>query len=230
MPHSPSQFTRGDFDLSAATGDGMQTVAEIKVKRTTAVRPEEFDLDLVAYESFASDSTTGDTDTFDLSHYPIQTDSVAEDFVLYAGGERVPDDNYSVDFDANTFDYTGDETTNDLHAFYTSAQQARYEVRKVAPNGTTETLDEGDLSLVLRQDANKSPLSFNFDHALQGVLGPYWTLQIRVDAPYVMRWTADAGDGTARGDQMLADLPVNIADREAPEFIDGVLRAVAGAQ
>lgn len=231
MPHSRTQFTRGDFELSAATAsDGMETVAERQVKRLTTVRPGSFDLDLVAYESFASDSTTGDTDTFNLSHYPIKTDSVAEDFVLYEGGERVPADNYSVDFDGNTVDYTGSETSNALHAFYTSAQQARYEIRKVAPNGTSETLDEGDLSLVLRQDANKSPLEFDPDHALQGVLPAYWTLQIRVDGPYSVRWTADAADGTARADQMLADLPVNIADRDAPEFIDKVTRAVAGAQ
>ena len=231
MPHSPSQVTRGDFDLSAATAtDKMETVAELQVKRLTTVRQGSYDLDLVAYESFPSDSTTGDTDTFDLNHYPMESPSVAEGVVLYAGGERVADADFSVDFAANTLDYSGDETANDLHVFYTSAQQARYEIRKVAPNGTTEKLDEGDFSLVLRQDANKDPLAFEFDHPLQGVLPAYWRLQIRVDGPYVVRWTADAADGTARADQMLADLPVNIADREAPEWVDNVLRGIAGAR
>jgi len=232
MPHTDDQFGTSDFERVPSVPNESSTVAEVQVQRLVTLKPGAFDLDLVAYESFPSDSTTGDTDTFEPSHYPTRTDSVAGDFVLYAGGQRVPESDYTVDWDASpvTFDYSGPETADDLHAFYVSRQQARYEIRKVAPNGTYEVIEEGDLSLALRQDSNKTPLEFEPDHALQGVLPAYWKLQVRVDGPYTVRWDVDAGDGTATADQMLVDFPINRATRDAPEFVDGVIRAVAGAQ
>lgn len=229
-PYSLDRLTTGDWEQSAGVSGEMTTIASVKPKRAIALREEAYDLDIPAYESFPSDSTTGDTDTFDLSYFPMEAPDVAQNVVVYEGGEKTPSGDYAVDFEANTLEYTGDETANDLHVFYLSAMQANVEMRKVAPNGTFEDFDRADLSLVNSMNTTEDPLEFDFDHALQGVLPAYWTLQIRVDGPYTVRWTADAADGTARADQMLADLPVNIADREGAEFVDGVLRAVAGAQ
>jgi hypothetical protein len=233
LPHKPDQFGTRDFERVPSIPDESSTVAEIQVQRLVTLRAGGYDLDLVAYESFPSDSTTGDADTFEPSHYPMQTESVAGDFVLYAGGEKVPESEYTVNWDASpvTFDYSGDETTDDLHAFYVSRQQARYELRKVAPNGTYEKLDEGDLSLANRQNSNRDPLSFDPDHALQGVIPAFWKLQVRVDGPYTVRWGVDVdGDDEqeATADQMLVDLPINRATTEAPEFVEGVVAALAG--
>jgi hypothetical protein len=229
LPYSRDTLTTTDFTLSGGEPGRESVIAELQPQRLITLRAGAFDLDVAAYESFPSDTTSGDTDEFDLSHYPIETDSVAEDLVLYAGGEKVSRSDFSVDFEAGTLSYTGGETTDDLHAFYSSAQQARYEVRKVATNGTPETIDEGDLSLVLRQDSNTNPLEIQPDHALQGVIPAYYKLQIRVDAPYPVRWTVTAGDGEASADQMLAQFPINRSDRDAPDWLSNVVGAAAGA-
>lgn len=229
-PYSLDRLTTGDWEQSAGVSGEMTTIASVKPKRAIALREEAYDLDIPAYESFPSDSTTGDTDTFDLSYFPMEAPDVAQNVVVYEGGEKTPSGDYSVDFEANTLEYTGDETANDLHVFYLSAMQANVEMRKVAPNGTFEDFDRADLSLVNSMNTTEDPLEFDFDHALQPVIPAYWELQVRVDAPYPVRWTADAADGTARADQLLLDVPITRADRDLPGFVSDVAGAVAGAR
>ena len=229
-PHSPDRLRTQDWETADAVGSGETTIASLKPKRAIAFRPGAYDLDVPAYESFPSDSTSGDTDTFDLSYFPMDAAGVAETAVLYEGGEKAADGDYSVDFDANTLEYTGPETANDLHVWYFSAMQASVKIRKVAPNGTSEFLDRADVSLVNAQDTAEDPLEFEFDHALQPLVPAYWEAQVRVDAPYPVRWTVDAADGTARADSLLMDVPINRADRALPEFVSDVVGAVAGAR
>lgn len=229
-PHSPDRLRTDDWEQADAVADEETTIASVKPKRAIAFRPEAYDLDIPAYESFPSDSTTGDTDTFDLSYFPMEAPDVAENAVLYEGGEKAASGDYSIDYDANTLEYTGDETANDLHLWYFSAMQARIEMRKVAPNGTSEFLDRADLSLVNAQNTTEDPLEFDFDHALQPVVPAYWEAQVRVDAPYPVKWEVDAADGTARADQLLADVPINRADRSLPDFVSDVVASVAGAR
>ncbi len=229
-PYSTDRLRTQDWEQADAVAEELSTVAEVKPKRAFAFRPEAYDLDIPAYESFPSDATTGDTDTFDLSYFPMQSPDAAENVVVYEGGVKTPKADYSVDYDANTLDYTGDETANDLHVWYFSAMQANVSVRKVAPNGTYEHLDRADLSLVNAQNTNEDPLEFEFDHALQPVVPAYWKAQIRVDAPYPVKWEVDAADGTARADQLLTDVPINRADRDLPDFVSDVVGAVAGAR
>jgi hypothetical protein len=230
-PYSTDRLTTGDWEQSAGVSGEPPTVASVTPKRAIALRQEAYDLDVPAYESFPSDSTTGDTDTFDLSYFPMDAPDVADSVVVYAGEQRVPSSEFSVDFSANTLEYTGDETADDIHVFYLSAMQANVELRKVAPNGTFEAIDRADLSLVNSLNTAEDPLEFDFDHALQPVIPAYYELQVRVDAPYPVRWSVDAGaDGTARADQMLLDVPITRADRDLPEFVGSVVAAVAGAR
>ncbi len=229
-PHSPDRLRTDDWDQTDGVPNEQTVIAQVQPKRTIAVREDVYDLDLPAYESFPSDATSDDTDTFDLSYYPMQSPGVARNVVLYEGGEPAADGDYSVDFGANTLEYTGGETANDLHVFYMSAMQANVSVRKVAPNGTSEHLDRADLGLVNSQDSNEDPLEFEFDHALQPLVPAYWKLQVRIDAPYPIKWDVDAGDGTARADQLLTDVPINRADRDLPDWVSNVVGAVAGAR
>lgn len=229
-PYSIDRLTTGDWQQSAGVDGEMTTIASVKPKRAIALREEAYNLDIPAYERFASDSTTGDTDTFGLSYYPMDAPDVPNSVVLYAGESRVSDSNFSVDFEANTVDYTGDETADDLHVFYLSAMQANVEMRKVSPGGTFEDFDRADLSLVNAMNTTEDPLEFDFDHALQPVIPGYWEVQVRVDAPYPVRWEVDAGNGTATADQMLLDVPITRADRDLPDFVSDVCGAVAGAR
>lgn len=228
IPSTRDTLATGEFTQEDGVPNERTTVAKTQFDRATAVQEGQYDLDLVAYESFSTNGTAGDTETFALGHDLIDADSVAEDFILYEAGTRATAD--SVDYAANSFTYTDDGTNNTLHVFYVASDQAHVEVRKVAPNGTYEVLDEADVGLINQRNQNKDPLEFEFDHQLQGVLPANWTLEVVVDAPYTVSWGVDTdGDGTDEAEPLnqMIHAPIRRTRQSAPDFIGDVVASVA---
>lgn len=219
---SRTTITKAALSLESGAPGSRERVASVQFNRPhSLLEGYTLDLALLAYEEFTSDATAGDSETFDLSHQPV--DSGATDpFVLYDDGERVEPD--SVDYEAETFTYTDAETGSTLAAYYASGAQAQVEVQKTAPNGTNETLLADDIGLVHMRDTAKEPLEFEFSHFWQSTIPQDWTLDIFVKAPYTVTFAMDVdGDGqTEPATNAIVSFPAVQAD----ENIDGLKRAV----
>ena len=230
LPSTDDTLANADFEQADSVVDERSVIASHQPDRAIAVAPGEYNLDLVAYESFTTDGSAGDAETFDLAHDPLDSDSVPQDVVVYKVGTGYvqPD---SVDYDADTFTYTDGGTNNDLHVFYVAGAQATAQVRKVSPGGSTsEVLDEADVGILNRRNQNKRPLRFDFDHPLQGVVPANWTLEVVVDAPYIVSWGVDTNnDGAldAQATNQLINAPIRRTRQHAPDFVEGVVAAVA---
>lgn len=232
IPTATNRLSTSDFETSDSVAGERSRIATKLFRTAVAVQEgTTFDVDLVAYESFTTNATAGDTETFNLSNNLIDAASVADTFVLYENGTEVQPD--SVDYSNDSFTYTDDATGNNLHVFYTAGDQAHVEVRKTAPNGTYEILEEGDVGLINRRDQNKSPLEFDFDHPLQGVIPTDWRLDVYVDGPYTIDWGIDTdGDGEdeAVASNQLLSVPIERSDRDIPDWAADVVAQVASTR
>lgn len=234
VPTGTNRLSTNDFDQEDGVTDERTLVASHQFNRPIAIKDGEvLDIDFLAYESFETDNTADNEETFNLGHDVIDSPSVPQDFILYNGGSRVASGDVSVDYGADTFDYTDSGTENTLHAFYVAGDQATLEVRKTAPNGTHETLDEYDLSLVNRRNQNKEPIRFDADHQLQGVIPTDWTLDFYIDAPYVVSWGIDVdddGEDEATPTQQILSFPIRRSEQNIPSDVETVIREVAAVQ
>jgi len=211
-------LTKADFDTSAGTADQRSEVASYKTNRPLAVDQDRvFDLSLVAYETFTTDGTADNTETFNLSNDLVDSNAIGNSLVLYDDGAEVAPD--SVDYGNDSFDYTDSGTGSELEVYYAAGEQARLEIQKVAPNGTPETLFTADLGMIHRRDFGKNPLRFDLDLSpFQPILPKNFELEVYVDAPYTVAFTE--GDTTATN--ALFDIPT----LGAPSEIEGLASVV----
>lgn len=186
---TPTTLRRGDFTAAAyAGGEDETAVLELQASQPFALRNgHRYRLVPVARETFTTDGTGGNTETFTLSHDIIQSDQ-SDDLVLYEGSNQVAED--SIDYANDSFDYTDDGTNNTLTVYYVTATQAAWELQKVGPGGTPdETLVSHDGALVARRDPNRDPLEFDLRASpLQPVVPSDFKLQVTVDGPYSAGW------------------------------------------
>lgn len=223
-PATRDRLTKADFTFYTGTANDRSKIADFKLNRLVAVREGvSFDLSITAVETFTTDGTASNTETFNLSNDIVDSEAVADSLILYEGNSEVSAD--SVDYANNTFDYTDDGTANTLTAFYTSGDQARVEVEKASPNGVSETLFAGDVGTIHRRDQNRDPLTFDFNLGpLQPVAPGDFTIEVYVDAPYQAAFTYDAtGDSTnTPATNSLLDIPI----KGARGPVSGVAKAV----
>jgi hypothetical protein len=211
---------RRDFDFSQGTPSTRSVIAEWQAERAYGIRDSKpFDLSIMAVETKTTDGNAGDTETFNLSHDLLSSNVVGESLVLYEGNQLVQPD--SVDYAANSFDYTDDGTNNDLAVFYAAGDQALVSIQKVAPNGTPEELFAGDISQIHRRDQNERPLTMDLDRSpFQPIVPTDFRLEVAVNAPYTASYVADPdGDGTdVTAANSLLDIPVTGAASSIPDL------------
>ncbi|MHB9287360.1 hypothetical protein ACKVMT_10020 [Halobacteriales archaeon Cl-PHB] len=199
----------GRFEPSAGTAGSRERVARYRAGSLFALRESRahpFKVAVPAYESFTSDSTGGNTETFTLSHSltdPAHTQAVS----VWIGGSYygTPD---SLDTSNDTIDVTDSGTSNTVHVFYTSDAGATLEVRKAAPSSSTKAsqgLYEENLALVHNTDQDDQPEAFDLGETpLQDMVGTDMTLDVYVDAPYTVRFTDPDGDGAEATNALLS--------------------------
>lgn len=150
-----------------------------------------------AYESFTTDGTADNTETFNLSHNLIECPST-QDIVVWENGQYqgVPS---TVNYSADSFDYTDDGTGNTLHVWYMPSEGATVELQKTIPKGSTEgsqRLYEAPLALLNRTDQTEQPEYLSLDETpLQEWVPADVRLEAYVNAPYKVRLTDPDGDG-----------------------------------
>lgn len=215
LPASDDVLAKQDLSLSANTPGEKSVVAEIgPLDRPLFLRPDKpLRFALVAHFQDTTNDTADDTETFTLGHELIETNATPQDFVLYEGDQRVEPD--SVDYQNNSFTYTDDGTNNRLHAYYAVGTQAEVEFRKVANNGTRDTIASVDSSLLMRRDQSKDPFTLDLLDLLTGVVPPKWRLQVLVDAPFQVQF-ADDQDPGAEAINAVISIPTRRADQTVP--------------
>jgi len=210
----------GDWSEEANSANEQTSVASYQVERPVAIREGvSADVNIVAYEEFTSGMGDNSQETYNLSHNIADVDAVAEDLVLFQGGTSVTPD--SVDYDANSFDYTDDGSGDELDAFYVVVDQALVDIRKVAPRNVRESMKELDAGFANRRDQREDPLAFRFDEPLEGVVPTDWTIEVQIDAPYDVRW-----EGANNAASFPTNLRLQIPIRRARDEIPGLEEAV----
>ncbi|UWG46579.1 VP4/VP17-like Major capsid protein [Halanaeroarchaeum sp. HSR-CO] len=213
VPRSPDKLSGKTMALQANETGTDSVVASLKAERPIALREVSYDVDLPAYESFTSDGTGGNTETFNLNYDAVDSDTIANDVLVYVTGTGYVEPD-AVDYAADTVDVTDPGTDNAVHVWYFSADQATMRVRKVAPSNTWEDVDEDDMGLRNLRDQLADPLEFDFDHPFQGVVPTDWDLEVRIDAPYPISWSEEGGDATPTNARI--SLPIYRARDEIP--------------
>jgi len=227
VPTSTNRLQTSDFDVFDGVAGERTLIASYQFDRAVALKDgATFDLDLVAYESVATDSSAGNQETVTLSHDLVESDSIPDDVVVYEGSSVLAVD--SVDYAADQITVTPANADSTLHVFYASGAQAVVEVEKTSPGGVSERLEEADVGLVNQRDQSKTPLRFDFEHPLQGVIPQDWTLDVYVNAPYVIAWSAAGGDAVPTN--QLASIPLERSEQVLSEEIEDTIAAVAATR
>lgn len=175
-----------------------------------------------AYESFTTNATADDTETFNLAHSVTDT-PVTQPVVVWLDGTYygTPD---AVDFDADTIDVTDSGTASNVHVYYISDAAASLEIRKAASNADTgsQRVYTGNLGLIHEAPQIEQPEYLRLNQTpLHPWIGTDMTVDVYLDAPYTVRWTDNDGDGTEPTNALL-HVPAMIGQSE----ISGLTSAV----
>jgi len=198
MSREPRPLAPDDFEQSTNQTGTASDILTLKTETVLALQDgADLMVSLPAYETFETDGTGGNTETFGLSNDLVDSPNT-QALVIWEGSNRVSPD--SVDYNADSFDYTDDGTASTLHVYYVAGDAATVRVEKRIPGGKTdasEELDSFNAGLAHRQDQQDRPITLNLtDSWLERFLATDMTLAVTIDAPYTVRFSEDT-DGTS---------------------------------
>jgi hypothetical protein len=234
VQREPGTLSRRAFkkegSLSKNTPGEMSRIARFRAPTVHAVRSgreNRFDVTLPAFESFTTDGTGGNSETFNFSHNLVESPNTVS-VVAYNGANRIASSDLTIDYQNNTVDYTDPGTNNDLYIWYVTADAATLYIEKRAPSSShsahSEDLYESNLSLVHRTNLSEQPEFFNLkdgNRPLRPFLAADMTLDVYLDAPYQFRWEDPNGDG-ATPSNLLFGIPV----QRGRQKVSGLFQAV----
>ncbi len=186
-------------------------------------RSNPFRVAVPAYESFTSDGTADNTETFDLSHDVLNA-PVTQSVDVWLGGSHYgnPD---AVDFDAGTVDVTDSGTDSTVHVWYTSSEAATLELVKSTPNAGTNSSQElysENLRLVHQTEQQEQAEFLKLNQTpLQEWVAEDMALDVYARAPYSIRFEDPDGDGAYPTNALL-----NLPAHEAKDTVPGMAQAV----
>lgn len=217
-PSSSQRLTKSDFEYLTDTANQRTKIAEYSVDQPIAFVERGIRLVLTVHESFTTDGSGGNTETFNLSADLIETVNTS-DLVVFADGDRVRPD--SVDADADSFDYTDSGTASDLDVFYVARDPVQIEVEKSSPSAqgnVTEVVFDDVTSMLHERDQNQDPPVPDFDTALGPVVPKDWTVDIYADGPVAQAFEANGVEAV----NAVLSMPI----RRSAESIEGLSNAV----
>lgn len=218
------RLKRADFDVENGVANQRQKIASYKAKSPIAFREASLRLAFVVVEQFQTNGTGGDTETFSLSNDVLDTANTSS-FALYESGNPVQAD--TVDYDADTFDYTDDGTSNYLHAAYVARDPVQIDIEKSAPSGAgqvSQPLFDDVTSMLHERNQNKSPPSMQFNSVEESVVPRNWSVDIYADGPVALAWD-DSDTANPQGIEAVNPV-VSLPIIRAKQNISGLSRAV----
>lgn len=236
-PKRPEPLGTDQMTLTNGTANQRSLVAEYK-----AATPLVLDATkvlryvLTAYEG---DQTPGDgsTTTYPLAQDAIDTPNTTS-FALFEGANQVAAD--SVDYAADSYDYTGPGAVENLHAFYVAADQLDVEIVKQAPDSQgklEQRVYSGQGGLVhqanqFKQNGGESWDVSRSDNPLKAVVPRKWKLQVYAKAAYAVSWddSDDANTDGVDAPNALLNLPVARLTSQIDGLSSAVRRAITDPQ
>lgn len=220
-PGSKTKLRRGDFETTNGTVNERTRIARYQAPNPLALRTDApARIVFVAHESFTTDGTAGNTETFNLGENLIESPNT-DNFVLYEGSSIVAPD--AVSYSGDSFDYTDDGTSNTLHAYYVPRDPVKIAIEKTAPpseGNLSYTVFDGVTSIVHSKNQNKEPIEFDANHPLDLVVPKKWHLDVYADGPVAFEWS-ESTDGTVAINALLS-VPIVQAKRD----VEGLEQAV----
>lgn len=216
-PATSQRLRRDSFDLSNGVAGARTKIASYTAESPLVLQPGEMRLMFTAVEEFQT-SGNGNQETFNLSNNVIPTDNT-NDFVLFSDGNRAKAD--SVDYAADSFDYTDGGAQEYLHACYIPRDPVQVEIVKSAPKkqGTVSQTVYDDVTAVLHErNQHKEPPSMEFpsNQSLKPVVPRKWSIDIYADGDVSLQWDDSdlANPQGATATNALVSIPVNRAKRD----------------
>ena len=202
-------------EIAAFTAD---TAFALRTGRSNPLR-----LAIPAYESFTTDGG-GSDQTFNLT-YDIVASPDTQDAVVWFDGAYQGSPK-SIDHDADSITVDGPGSAVTVHVYYIPGNAATFQIRKAMPGSkreASEKLYEANLGLIHNANQSEQPefLELN-ESALQRFLAADMDLDVRIKAPYQVRWEDPDGDGTEPTNALL-QVPAQKANRE----VEGLRNAVS---
>lgn len=181
-----------DFDFSENTTDEKSEVARIQAPRDLQIRNGRFPVVIPAYETFSTDGSADNSETFSLSH-DLEDSENGVSIVVYDDGSLVSQSDLTVDYSADSFDYSSPNTNSTLDVYYVAKDPARIEIYKEAPKSggnVEEKIYEGDLNLIHQTDQNRDPEKFYLNNKpFEAVVPENFNIVVYVDAPYTIAYS-----------------------------------------
>lgn len=240
-PKKLNKLKKSEFDLSEGSTNQRTRIASYEAEVPLVLTERAMALAFTVVEEFQTNGTADDTETFNLANDAIQTPNT-NDFLLYESGNRVQPD--SVDYAADSFDYTDDGTGNFLHAYYVPREATQVEIEVKAPKshgGVSRTVYDDVTSLLHERNQQKEPPRMSFDapegarsdrqqgaQALQRVLPRKWRLDVYQNGPVAFSWT-DADEANSQGTtatSALLTMPVARLSQQMPELAAAVRQSI----
>lgn len=206
------------FNLESNIAGDLTTIASTQLDRPVFLKAGGADrirAAIVVYEEFTNSTGASDATTYSLAEGIVDSLATAENLVLYQGNTRVAAD--SIDYDNDTFTYTDDGSGDPLHAYYASDQQAELVFKKVAPSNVEQRLGTFDAGRSNIREQDRSPLTFQFDDPLDGVVPHKWDIRVQLNAPYSFQW-ADDTHGDAQATNAVIRLPARQGRSKVPDL------------
>ena len=213
------RLRRADLTLTNGTSGERSEIASYKATTPLVLREQaSIRMVVTTVEEFQT-SGNGNQETFNLSNNIISTSNTV-DLILYSDGNRVYED--SIDYSADSFDYTDSGAQERLHAHYVARNPGTIEIEKEAPGSqgrVSEVVYDNVTSLLHERDQNDEPPSFDFDMPEEKAVPRKWQLKIYADiSDYPVEWddSSESNSQSTTATNAIVSLPVKVASRDVP--------------
>ena len=222
MQGTPARLKRDDFDLGSAESGSRSLIASFQAPNPLVLRQDRpLRLAIPAFETFTSAGQAG-AQTFELSHDLLESPQ-SRDLLVFADGSKVSPG--SVDYGANSFEYTDGGNAQDLAAYYISGADCPLEIEKQAPSthgSVSERIFEEPMELMHQRDQDEEPRHFEIGETeLMRVVPKDWRVNVYADPEYEINFADDATGTRARN--AIISLPYV----QGSQDLEGLARAVA---
>lgn len=218
-------LSKDKFDLSSDTANERTSIAEFEAPYPFAFRESEVRLAFTTKDTFTTGGA-GAQETFTVSNGLAETANTQALLVWSdeAGADYSVVQPDSIDYDADSFDYTDSGAVEELDVYYVPSDPLLIEVWKEKPGNTGAigemVYDDYTADLHIR-DQNESAPKMTFNKSpLQPVVPRKWSVKVYSNGNYALAWKDDT-NGTYASNAVM-NFPVLRAGRD----VDGLGRAV----
>jgi len=184
------------------------------------------ELAIPAYESFTTNGTQDDTESFDLAYEPLDNPNTQNVVVWLDGTYYGAPDNADV-LSTGSIDVTDPDTASTVHVWYFPNKAGTIEIQKAidGSTSTTKNLETFSAKSLHQKNLSEEPEFFDFRDSgddLEAFIAGDMTLDVYIDVPYLTRYATN--DGAHATNALL-----NFSTLQARDRVPGLKDAVTAS-